>query len=80
MLCDNIISNVLEQFGFAVQKLRPGMFVQLSHTVLSQPNMFYASYTIILWVKISADNILKYFSRKTGSAFHANCLHWRQVA
>ena len=57
MLCDNIISNVLEQFGFAVQKLRPGMFVQLSHTILSQPNMFYASYTIILWVKISADNI-----------------------
>ena len=36
-----------------------------------------------LWVKISADNILRYFSyypRKQVLTFHANCLHWRQFA
>ena len=38
---------------------------------------------LALWVKFSADNILKYFSyfsQKTESDISYNCLHWRQFA
>ena len=35
-----------------------------------------------LWVKFSADDILKYFfsPRKQDLTFHANCLQWRKFA
>ena len=38
---------------------------------------------LVLWVKFSADEVLKYisyFPRKQVLTFHANCLQWRQFA